>query len=273
MVKSLKSRLRLGAKNGKQKLPNLRQLNLIASAAFAAQAILIWIFCQPGKGDIPITTNFLSIDKLTSAGSGQTVYAEATRQLFSINLAWIIIAFLAVAAITHLFVATRHRATYEAELANRTNKYRWVEYALAGGLMVVAIAMLVGIYDFATLLALFVMFDIACLMGWVLETQGWKPKKPAWPSFKITAAADAAVWLIIGLYVWGAHVWGSAVPGYVYWVAGTMFIAFHLFALIAINDRKKEGQWADYLRVEQSYITLSLVTKSALAWQIFAGAL
>ena len=36
---------------------------------------------------------------------------------------------------------------------------------------------------------------------------------------------------------------------------------------------KPVGRWRDYLVGERAYITLSLVAKSALAWQIFAGAL
>jgi hypothetical protein len=36
---------------------------------------------------------------------------------------------------------------------------------------------------------------------------------------------------------------------------------------------KKVGKWADYLYGERVYIVLSLVAKSALAWQIFGGTL
>jgi hypothetical protein len=33
------------------------------------------------------------------------------------------------------------------------------------------------------------------------------------------------------------------------------------------------GQWSDYLRGERAYVVLSLVAKSALAWQVFGGTL
>ena len=36
---------------------------------------------------------------------------------------------------------------------------------------------------------------------------------------------------------------------------------------------KKIGPWRDYLFGEKMYVVLSLVAKSALAWQIFAGTL
>jgi hypothetical protein len=33
------------------------------------------------------------------------------------------------------------------------------------------------------------------------------------------------------------------------------------------------GRWADYLFGERTYITLSLIAKTLLAWQIFASTL
>jgi hypothetical protein len=36
---------------------------------------------------------------------------------------------------------------------------------------------------------------------------------------------------------------------------------------------RRIGKWADYVYGESTYILLSLVAKSALAWQVFAGTL
>ena len=36
---------------------------------------------------------------------------------------------------------------------------------------------------------------------------------------------------------------------------------------------RQVGRWRDYLVGERAYITLSLVAKSALAWQVFGGTL
>ncbi|CAB5038371.1 unannotated protein [freshwater metagenome] len=36
---------------------------------------------------------------------------------------------------------------------------------------------------------------------------------------------------------------------------------------------KARGKWANYLYGERTYIVLSFVAKSLLAWQVFAGAL
>ena len=39
------------------------------------------------------------------------------------------------------------------------------------------------------------------------------------------------------------------------------------------SPHKKVGPWRDYLYGEFMYIVLSLVAKSLLAWQVFAGTL
>ncbi len=36
---------------------------------------------------------------------------------------------------------------------------------------------------------------------------------------------------------------------------------------------KRIGRWADYAFGESTYVLLSLVAKSALAWQVFGGTL
>jgi hypothetical protein len=36
---------------------------------------------------------------------------------------------------------------------------------------------------------------------------------------------------------------------------------------------RQVGKWASYLQGERSYITLSLVAKTLLAWQVFSGVL
>jgi hypothetical protein len=53
----------------------------------------------------------------------------------------------------------------------------------------------------------------------------------------------------------------------------SIFIFFNTFAIVQYLQYKKVGKWSEYIRGEKTYITLSLVAKSALAWQIFSGTL
>lgn len=65
----------------------------------------------------------------------------------------------------------------------------------------------------------------------------------------------------------------TSAPAFVYGVVFSIFLFFNSFALVQWLQYKKVGKWSDYLRGERTYITLSLVAKSALAWQIFANTL
>ena len=62
-------------------------------------------------------------------------------------------------------------------------------------------------------------------------------------------------------------------PGFVYGVVFSLFIFFNSFCscpMVAIQANRK---FSDYLVGERTYITLSFIAKSALAWQIFGGVL
>jgi hypothetical protein len=45
------------------------------------------------------------------------------------------------------------------------------------------------------------------------------------------------------------------------------------FAVNMWLQYRRVGRWRDYLFGERVYVLLSLVAKSALAWQVFAGTL
>ena len=53
----------------------------------------------------------------------------------------------------------------------------------------------------------------------------------------------------------------------------TLFILFNCFAINQWLQYRGKGKWADYLYGERVYLILSLVAKSALAWQVFGGTL
>ena len=53
----------------------------------------------------------------------------------------------------------------------------------------------------------------------------------------------------------------------------SLFVFFNVFAINMVLQYKKVGPWKDYLFGEKVYILLSLLAKSVLAWQVFAGTL
>ena len=66
---------------------------------------------------------------------------------------------------------------------------------------------------------------------------------------------------------------GAEPPTFVYAIIASIFVFFNCFAINMVLQYKKVGRWRDYLYGERVYIILSLVAKTLLAWQIFAGTL
>jgi hypothetical protein len=108
-------------------------------------------------------------------------------------------------------------------------------------------------------------------LGMELRNQG--SNKVDWANYTIGVLAGLVPWLILLIYIWNAHVYGSGVPGYVYWIYGSLLILFASFAINMYFQYKKLGHWSTYLYGERVYIILSFVAITVLAWQVFAGTL
>jgi hypothetical protein len=81
-------------------------------------------------------------------------------------------------------------------------------------------------------------------------------------------------WIIIAIYTLQPGSKDAAeVPGFVIGIIVSLFIFFNTFAINQSLQYKQVGKWASYLQGERTYITLSLVAKSILAWQVFSGAI
>ena len=153
------------------------------------------------------------------------------------------------------------------------NKARWLEYSLSASIMMVAIGLLVGIYDASSLLMIFALISIMNLMGLVMEVHNQTTQKTNWLSYFIGCWAGLVPWLVVAGYMaLGAHE-GSRAPTFVYWIFASIFAFFSCFAINMVLQYKKIGPWRNYLYGERVYIILSLVAKSLLAWQVFVGTL
>jgi hypothetical protein len=203
-----------------------------------------------------------------------TQHLEPTsKTLFQVQLPWSIAIFFFLSALAHLTIATVYNKRYNHDLGLGINKARWIEYSISASVMMVAIAMLVGVYDLASLVMIFGLIAIMNLMGLVMEVHNQTTKRTNWLSYNIGCLAGIIPWLVIALYMWlGAHE-GSPAPTFVYWIFVSIFIFFSCFAVNMVLQYKKVGPWKNYLYGERVYIILSLVAKSLLAWQVFAGTL
>ncbi|MGL5827067.1 MAG: heliorhodopsin HeR [Nocardioides sp.] len=111
------------------------------------------------------------------------------------------------------------------------------------------------------------------LFGWLQEHYE-EPGNGGWLPFGFGCIAGLVPWAAIGIYLLSL---GSATapspPGFVYGIFISLFVFFNSFALNQWLQYRAHGRWSHYIHGEKVYIVLSLVAKSALSWQIFAGTL
>jgi hypothetical protein len=243
----------------------LRRWNLGLGALHLAQGLLMLALASAFA--LPVTASFLELD----AAAGALV--PEPRTLVELRVAPLVAGFLFLSAAAHAALATFGRGWYEAELRRGMNRARWVEYSLSSSLMIVVIALLVGIYDVAALLLLFVANAAMILFGWLMEIQNRDRRRPDWTAYWFGVLAGAVPWVAIAVYLLGAGIGPGGPPAFVYGIYGSIFAFFNVFALNMVLQYRRAGRWRDYLYGERVYMLLSLVAKSALAWQVFAGTL
>ena len=105
-----------------------------------------------------------------------------------------------------------------------------------------------------------------------MELHNQYTERTNWTSFIFGSVSGIIPWIVILLYFYGAlNSAGAKPPAFVYAIIPTIFAFFNLFAINMFLQYKKVGPWKNYLFGERVYIILSLTSKTALAWMIFAG--
>jgi hypothetical protein len=242
---------------------SLRAWNAFLAVAHAAQGVAILLLANDAT--IPITWSY--IDGPPSTGGQQT------DTLYDLPFGPAVAAFLFLAAIDHgLMAAPRVVRWYERNLAAEMNPARWWEYSVSASLMVVLIAMLTGLRDVGALIALFGANAAMILFGLVMERVN-RPGRPVdWRPFVYGSLVGAVPWIAIAVQLGHAEA-EADVPGFVIAIFVTLFVLFFSFAVNMALQYLRVGPWREYVFGERVYLVLSLVAKSALAWQVFAGAL
>ena len=243
----------------------LRKFNFIAGFLHLAQAIAVLALSKDFT--LPISGTFLSFHANTQS------LEPTTKFLFNLSLPLLIVIFLFLSAAAHFTIATIANRQYFSQLSRGINVARWIEYSLSASIMIVGIALLVGIYDLMSLVMLFALVAIMNLLGLMMEIHNQTTKKTNWLSYWIGCLAGIVPWVVIAFYLWLGASNGSSAPTFVYWIFVSIFIFFNTFAINMVLQYKKVGPWKNYLYGEMVYIVLSLVAKSLLAWQVFAGTL
>lgn len=244
----------------------LRKFNAAMGVLHLIQGLLMLILSN--SFTLPITYMHPQYNALTKT------IQPVSNTLIDARIGPLVALFLLISAVAHFLLATVLYKWYVKNLEKHMNPARWYEYSLSASLMIVIIAMLTSIYDIGTLIALFTLTAVMNLMGLMMEIHNQTTKKTDWTSYTIGCIAGIVPWIVIFISLIGAALAsGNNVPNFVIAIFITIAIAFNVFAVNMYLQYKKIGKWKNYLYGERVYIILSLVAKSLLAWQVFAGTL
>jgi hypothetical protein len=242
----------------------LRRFNFIMGCLHLVQGVLmLWLSTS---FSLPVTTIYLKFD----VSSGKLV--QNLQDPYTLRIAPMVAIFLLLSACAHFILASFGFNWYVANLKQHINKARWWEYSLSSSIMIVLIAMLVGVYDLSSLILIFGINACMIFFGYMMELHNQTTEKTNWTAFYFGCFAGIIPWVVIALYTIGSNQYmDTSVPNFVYGIMVSLFIFFNIFAVNQLLQYKKVGPWKDYLYGERVYIILSLVAKSALAWQMFFG--
>jgi hypothetical protein len=244
------------------RLHGLRRWNTALSVLHFLQAMAILALAS--SFSLPVTSAFLRMDTISNK------LVAVPNELIRVRIGPLVAAFLLISAIAHAALASpRLHAWYERNLSRGIQPARWIEYALSSSLMMVVIAMLVGIYDIASLILIFALNATMILFGWIMELHNQTTTRTNWTAYWFGCVAGIAPWIAVAIYLIGAQ----DPPAFVYAIYASIFAFFNVFAINMALQYRRAGGWRDYLYGERVYMLLSLFAKSALAWQVFAGTL
>ncbi|MCX6650133.1 MAG: heliorhodopsin HeR [Methanomassiliicoccales archaeon] len=245
------------------KFKKLRRFNAIMGVFhFIQAAVMLAIANYDVK--MTFTTSYLD----ATNGYPPTIPGSPV-ELFSVPLGPMVAIFLLMSAIAHFSVSTFGYNWYVKNLKMNMNKARWFEYALSSSFMLVVIAWLCGMFDFVSIILLFSVNACMNLFGYMMELHNQKTEKTDWTSFIFGCFAGIMPWVALFMYFTGVR--GGGPPGFVYGIMISIVFFFNIFALNMVLQYRKKGKYQDYLYGEKIYIVLSLVAKTALAWQVFSG--
>jgi hypothetical protein len=252
---------------------SLRLLNAVLAGLYLVQAVAVLAIGE--RNDFSVSVSFLTQDSVQTAANGGALVVQATKHAFDLNVVYLVAAALLVGAAVTASAATWRWQGYQAEVATQRNWWRWLGCGLIMSLLVVAVALLSGVYDLGALLALVVLVAVVHIVsGWteVLAVGAPKERQIARILNRVLWVAGLGVGMILLISFvanWLYATW--QLPASVDWLVGTVALSGVLFALSVERQTRRPLSGQRYRLLERWYLVLTFLTATVLGWQIVAG--
>ena len=271
--------------------------NAIAAGLHFIQAILILIITVSQRIDISIPTreqyttweqNKQTIHNTTTSAPNDSmdIYfgdmvlrSQTVLTTSNISIAWIVISFFLLSA---LFQGLALVESYNYK-KRKDNWLRFVEYAFSASIMLVAIALINGIFDQTVIVFIAVTCAACQLCGLIAEQLLNMSKNRSLKAFQETLLTLAWVahgigWLLVGTsYYFILHFYmisneksSEQAPEFVTVIVFSILVLFSSFGVVQLLQMTSTINFA---QAEFTYVILSLAAKSILGWIIYANVL
>lgn len=239
----------------------LRRLNLTSA--------LFGLLGAVAAGLLMNTTSYQFLTGLLTTNPLTGGLAPAVHAVWDVELRWIVVTILLLSSLVPLLAATRARKKYEAALDSKVMKWRWIDTAVIGSLIVATIALLSGVQDIMTLVLIGGFVWLSAALGLMAEKQNAGATRSYRGAFTIGMFANALPWLLILVYALGTSIWGMTHNSWaVYGVyITTLLCGFGMVsAQRAYIDRKN-----DYDVSEQRYLVYGILSKVTFVLLLVLG--
>jgi hypothetical protein len=242
-------------------LATLRKLNLIKAFVFTALAVAAGMLMNDSSYAVNI--GYQTKDELISLTAGKTAFVSATQSFADVQVRWLVVIILGLAALFSLLAATRLRRKYEAAVTDGVSSWRWLTLGITSALIVEVVALVSGVSDMLTLKVLAGLMLVTCALGWVNEKRLKQAGRPIWSDYVVSLFTGVLPWVLILGYAVSTWVWGLVrYPWFVYALYASTLVGF---TLIALNEYKRNSGWKNNLVIERNYLLTGLATKAAFA--------
>lgn len=226
--------------------------------------------------------------------------------VFNMRMDIAIAVFLLLACVDHLLstLVPPLWRMYKKNVARGVNPFRWIEYSISASIMIVLICLVVGISDITSLINAFGANSAMIFFGLVQEQyalrraeSGDKLSLGDWLPFIFGSIVGIVPWIALSVqlglsqtnclngingtvfttYATTAPATNATVtaatciPGFVFGIYASLLFLFFTFAINMMLQYLRAAAWARPYFSECIYLWLSLIAKSILAWQIYAG--
>lgn len=222
---------------------------------------------------VQVLFGHLTKDELASMSG--TVLAPAAHVLYEVEFRWLVVGFLALAAVLAFLRGTKYLAAETASTKNKVQPLRWVDYALTGSVMFSIAALMNGVQDLIALKLSAVSIIVAAYLGWVFERENAVTGKATRSIYAVSAVLTVLPVLfllatMIGTTVYGTDGAGVSVrsPWYAYAAAAIASLSLLVATRMQWSAFKNKYEYAF---TSKRFARLAVVSKIAFAAVLVIG--